>query len=140
MIKQYKGFIIYLAALSVLAGYLFSKASWIGRIGIRLFYKQYSFLKTWWKGAGAVFMILLLLFAAHAYFYRKLKPSAARTLNITSLLLSLAGLFFTFLDFRHTLKHRWMGERFHLGAYCFWIGWISICILFLSKRKEKPVL
>lgn len=139
--KQYKGFIAYLAGLSLLAGYLFSKASWIGRIGISLFYRQYNFLKTWWKGAGVVFIILLLLLAAHEYFNRKLKPSSARMLHLTALLGSLAGLFFTFLDFRHTLKHRWMGERFHLGAYCFWIGWISVCLLFLYKtrKREQPL-
>ena len=45
-----------------------------------------------------------------------------------SVLIALVGLYFTYNDFRHTLSHRWLGERFHLGAYLFWIVWIAISV------------
>jgi hypothetical protein len=29
-----------------------------------------------------------------------------------------------------------LGERFHLGGYLFWIGWILISAYYLSKKRE----
>ena len=58
--KYYK-LIFLLAILSTVSGYLLSKASLVGRIGINLFYKEYKFLKVWWQGALVVFIVLLIL-------------------------------------------------------------------------------
>ncbi len=135
--KKYTGFVIYLAVLSFLSGYLFSKASWIGRIGLSLFYKEYTFLKTWWKGALVVFIVLMVLFALQYLAQTKMGIRKARTIHIAAFLLALFGLLYTYNDFRSDITHRWMGERFHLGAYCFWAGWASISLLFLSRKRSE---
>ena len=125
-----------LAFLSLLSGYLFSKVSWVGGIGISLFYKHYNFFKTWWKGGLLMFGILLILTGIHALF--QLAPrKTGLAAHITGLLVSLSGLYFTYLDFQTTISHRWLGERFHLGAYCFWMGWLIVSIFFLSEKDKK---
>jgi hypothetical protein len=51
-----------------------------------------------------------------------------------ALVLALIGLYFTYQDFRHNTAHRWLGERFHLGGYLFWIGWMAISVFYLIKK------
>lgn len=130
-------FVLFLLVLSSISGYLLSKASLVGRIGINLFYKQYKFLKVWWQGALTVFTVLLVLFFIHWLINKKF--TKAKLAHIVLLLVAIAGLYFTYLDFRNTATHRWLGERFHLGAYLFWLGWISISIYFIVQPK-KPQL
>lgn len=63
-----------------------------------------------------------------------------RVAHIIALLVAVAGLYFTYRDFRTDFSHNLMKERFHLGAYLFWIGWVSISLFFLSEgaaRKER---
>ncbi|WP_276134934.1 cytochrome d ubiquinol oxidase subunit II [Polluticoccus soli] len=123
--------ITFLLLLSTLSGYLFSKVSWVGKVGIRWFYKEYGFLKIWWQAALVVFAILLGLYLLHFFLQKKLSGKA-KLYHIAGILVAIVGVYFTYDDFRHTLSHRWLGERFHLGAYCFWFGWISICVFFLT--------
>jgi hypothetical protein len=66
-----------------------------------------------------------------------LSRSTAVILHILVLLIALAGLYFTYVDFREVLEHRLLGERFHLGAYLSWLGWIAISLFFLVKRKRN---
>lgn len=133
--KFYIRFIGFLAALSVLCGVLLSRASLVGRVGISLFYKQYRFLKTWWQGALTVFAVLLVLFLLQYWATRKLQRRKANALHACLIILAAAGLYFTYYDFRHTLSHRWLGERFHLGAYLFWLGWMAISFFFIFKKN-----
>jgi hypothetical protein len=130
-------FVSFLAALSVAAGLFFSKASLVGRIGISLFYKQYHFLKIWWQGALAVYFILLVVFFTQGAFRRRLPGPAARLVHWCFILIALAGLFFTYNDFRHTTTHRWLGERFHLGGYLFWGGWILTSCFYLFQKTKR---
>jgi hypothetical protein len=125
-----------LGCLSVTSGWLLSKASLVGRAGISLFYKEYRFLKTWWQGALTVFIVLILLLLLQGIGQRKLGRHKANILHISILLLSTIGLYFTYYDFRHTTSHRLLGERFHLGAYLFWIGWMIISLFYLNQNKE----
>ena len=125
--------ITFLLLLSTLSGFLFSKVSWVGKVGIRWFYKEYGFLKVWWQAALVVFTILLALYLLH-FFLQKKFAGRAKVYHIAGIALAVVGLYFTYADFRETLSHRWLGERFHLGAYCFWMGWISICVFFLATR------
>jgi hypothetical protein len=124
-----------LAALSTISGYLLSKASLVGKAGISLFYKEYQFLKVWWQGALVVFGVLFLLFLAQGAFQRKAARGTANFIHVLCILLALAGLYFTYNDFRHDLSHRLLGERFHLGAYLFWIGWMLVSLFFLAQKK-----
>lgn len=131
---------LFLALLSVVSGYMFSNASWIGRMGISLFYQEYAFLKVWWKGALMVFAVLIFLYAVQSLAQRMASKAIAKTVHIFAIAASVVGLYFTYNDFRHTTSHRWLGERFHIGAYLFWLGWIVISVyLLLAKRNAKAL-
>jgi hypothetical protein len=101
-----------LAALSAISGYLLSKASLVGKVGISMFYKEYQFLKVWWQGALVVFGVLFLLFLLQAAIQKKAARGTANFIHIVCILLALVGLYFTYNDFRHDLSHRLLGERF----------------------------
>lgn len=131
---------LFLSMLSVMSGYLMSHATWIGRVGISLFHSEYNFLKTWWKGAMLVFFILIVLYALQSLVQRSLSKTVAAATHIFAIVAALIGLYLTYDDFRHTTSHRWLGERFHIGVYLFWIGWIVISIyLLMSKRNLKAL-
>jgi hypothetical protein len=125
-----------LLLLSVLSGILLSKPSLVGSIGINLFYKQYKFLKVWWQGALTVFAVWMLLYWIQT-FLQKRYADHSRWIQLLAILLSLAGLYFTYADFRHTTTHRWLGERFHIGAYLFWLGWIGISLYLLTESRPN---
>jgi hypothetical protein len=129
-------FLIFLMAiLSVISGYLLSKASLVGKAGIAVFYREYQFLKVWWQGALVVFGVLFLLFLLQGVAQRKAARGTANLIHFICILLALAGLYFTYNDFRHDLSHRLLGERFHLGAYLFWVGWVMVSLFFLAQKK-----
>lgn len=128
-------FLFLLAGLAVLAGYLLSKINLIGRAGIALFYNEYRFFKTWWKGALAVYVIWLLLFWLHGFLEKKLARSQATLLHLAALVIAVIGLFFTYDNFRHDVTHRVIGERFHLGFYLFWAGWMLISLFYLFQSR-----
>ena len=106
-----------------------------GRIGIDLFYKQYKFLKIWWQGALTVLVVWLLLLFLQGIIQKKLQKQKSLLLHSLIIVLALTGLYFTYYDFQHTLTHRWLKERFHIGAYLFWIGWIFISSFYLVQKK-----
>jgi uncharacterized membrane protein (UPF0136 family) len=125
-----------LLALSGLAGYLLSKASMVGRVGISLFYKEYAFLKVWWQAGLLVLVVWAALFFLLGWAQRKLSFSRSRLVFIITLILALVGTYFTYQDFRHNLSHRWLGERFHLGGYLFWTGWMLVCLFYLTEKNK----
>ncbi len=133
-------FIVYLALLSVISGHLLSKASWIGRVGMTFFYKEYNLLKIWWQGAAAVFMFLMLLFFIHDQLQRRLTAITARAVHILLLLVAAACLYFTYNDFTNDFSHHLLGRRFHYGFYLIWFGWISTCIFFVLKKKSTTTV
>lgn len=124
-----------LAVFALIAGYLLSSISLVGRAGISLFYTQYRFLKSWWKGALLVFIVWTVLLLIQTYFFNKLTKKTSNIVQAVSLLIAIIGLYLSYSDFRHTLSHRWLGERFHLGVYLFWLGWISITIFITQQKK-----
>lgn len=136
--KRRLGLVVFLFFLSGIAGYLLSKASLVGRVGISLFYTQYKFLKTWWQGGLVVFIVWMILFFLQGLAKRKYAPLTSRMIQAGAIVVALIGLYFTYQDFRQNLSHRWLGERFHLGAYMFWIGWIIISVFYLTERTMTP--
>lgn len=128
-------FLLLLTGLAVLCGYLLSRASLIGRAGISVFYKEYTFLKTWWQGAGVVLAVWLLLFWVQGLVQQKTRAATARYVHFAAIVAAVLGLFFTYQDFRNTLSHRLLGERFHLGGYLFWLGWMLISLYYLTRRR-----
>lgn len=142
--KRTVPFILFLIGLSIVSGVLLSKASLVGRTGINLFYKEYKFLKIWWQGALFIFTTLLLLLLLQGLVQKIASKRTAKLVHISSIALAAIGLYFTYNDFRHTLSHRLLGERFHLGGYLFWFGWLAISFFYLFKKQpfttnEQPV-
>ena len=137
--KRISLLVLFLAALATLSGYLMSKASFIGRLGMTFVYKEYHFLKTWWKGALAVFAVWVIFLIIQTIIENKLSKQKAILVHVIFILLALVGLYFTYSDFQNTTSHRWLKEKFHIGAYLFWMGWIliSVCCM-LQKRKALP--
>lgn len=125
--------VIALALFSILAGYLLSAISFVGKAGISLFYQQYQFFKIWWKAALLVFSIWIVLFIIQTFLYKKVRKATFTMVSVIFLIAAIAGLFFSYADFRRSLSHRWLGERFHLGIYLFWLGWIAISVFVLSE-------
>ncbi len=122
--------------LSVISGWLLSKATLIGRTGINLFYKEYQFLKVWWQGALLVLIVLLGLWMLHQLVRSRFNRNRAILAHSLMLFIYLVGLYFTYHDFRTDLSHRLLGERFHLGAYLFWLGAILVAIFYLFKSSS----
>jgi hypothetical protein len=131
---------LFLAILSVVSGYMLSGASWVGRVGINLFHQEYSFLKIWWQAALVVFGLLIFLYAIQSLVQRLASHVVSRTVHIFAIAAAIVGLYLSYDDFRHTLSHRWMGERFHIGVYLFWLGWIIISIYLLLAKKNARAM
>lgn len=136
-VKKISILIFCLAALASLSGYLMSKASFIGRLGMTFVYKEYRFLKSWWKGALAVFVVWIVLLIIQTIVQKKLSKQTASIIHVVFILLALAGLYFTYSDFQHTTSHRWLKEKFHLGAYLFWLGWIFISVFCMVQKQNE---
>ena len=128
-------FLLYLAVLSAVSGWLMSRMSWLGRVGVNWFHKEYKFLKVWYEGGAVVFVVLLILFAIQYLADRKLKTVIARIVQVVALLAAFGGLWLTYSDFRTDFTHNILKERFHLGAYLFWVGWISISLFLLATAR-----
>lgn len=138
--KRSSFIILLLTGLAILSGFLLSKASLVGKTGISIFYRQYKFLKIWWQGALVVFIAWILLFILQGWIERKYPIRTSRLIHISAIILAAVGLFFTYQDFRNTLSHRLLGERFHIGAYLFWLGWMIISLFYLTNPKASKVL
>lgn len=138
--KRTAPFLLLLTGLAVLAGYLLSKASLVGKTGIHFFYKEYKFLNHWYKGAALVLAIWMLLILLHGWFNKKLGAGKARLAHFISLAIALIGLYLTYSDFRNDLSHRLLGERFHIGAYLFWVGWMLVALFHLWPKRENKGL
>lgn len=138
MARRHSFFLLLLAFLASLAGWLLSHISLLGRVGISVAYREYSFLKTWWMGAGLILGVWLVVYWMHTVALKRWPRR--RKSHLITLVLSLLALYATYADFRHDLSHRWLGERFHLGAYLFWIGLMIISLRFFLLPKKEPIV
>jgi hypothetical protein len=118
--------------------YLISKISLIGKIGIATVYKEYHWLRIFWK----TYLILSILqLAVILTLYIVERRSAKKITNLISTTLFVAGLLgliLTFQDFFHDYAHRLLKERFHLGFYIFWFSWMATCAYWLFSNRTKP--
>ncbi len=140
MKRNYLLLFFILVCLSLLSGNLTAGVSLVGKIGISFFYKQFSFFQSWWQ-SSLVCLALMLIVGTILYFIdRALKGRQRKVVLIACFLVFLVGLYFTFRDFRTDLAHRWLGERFHVGVYLYWIGFGIISLFFaLTEKKEIAV-
>jgi len=142
-LKKNSVFVIALAFLSILEGYLLSAISFVGRAGITVMYTQYQFLKSWWKGAVLVFIVWMVLFLVQSIVKNKASRVAAALIQVALLLVAATGLVLSYSDFHNSLSHRLLGLRFHLGVYLFWAVWMAISIYQLLRKKpltETPII
>ena len=133
--RHHSPFLILLAGLASLAGWLLSHISLLGRVGISVAYREYGFLKTWWMGAGLILAVWVAIYWMHLVSSRRWPRR--RAMHLVTAVLAVLGLYATYADFRGDLSHRWLGERFHLGAYLFWIGLVIVSMRFALAPKQK---
>jgi hypothetical protein len=140
-VKRQAYFLVFLLLLAILAGWLISHLNFIGRLGVNLVHREYQFLRSWWKAASLVGIIWLILWSVHAVVAQRASRGRNNLVNFVSLLVAALGLYFTYRDFRTDFTHRIIGERFHLGAYLFWVGWgiiaIWSAISYVDKAKTR---
>lgn len=125
------------ALFTLLQTYLILRISAIGKIGIALFYKEYTLLRSGWK---TFFLFFAIQMAVIAVLYIVNTRSSARAAKVTAYTLAgmaVVGLWLNFDDFLHTYSHRLLKERFHLGFYLFWTGWIISCVFFIRNPTIK---
>ncbi len=125
------------AAQTLLAAYFVSKISLIGKIGIALFYKQYKLLRSGWKTFFLFFGIQLLIIGLLWYTQQKRGPRKTIFTAAVFIALALIGLITTYYDFQYTYSRRLLKERFHLGFYLFWIGWMASCVYFIVVNQNR---
>ena len=123
----------------LLAGWLISKMSWVGRAGINLMYKEYSIFKSWWKTALLLFVIQMVLLFLQDVVRKKYSRPIANIASIVLLVTALGGLFATYSDFNNNFSHRLLKEKFHLGFYLFWLGWISTCLYYIFSPGRSDL-
>jgi hypothetical protein len=134
-VKKFSVLALFLLFLSAISGYLMSRPSLVGRIGISMFYKEYRFLRTWWKGALLVFIVLIVLAIIFMLVQKYLEFRTAKMIILIFIIIGIIGTWLTYSDFQNTTTHRWLKERFHLGAYTFWLGWFCVCMVFMLQKK-----
>jgi hypothetical protein len=129
------------ALFTLLQTYLISKISTIGKIGIALFYKEYSLLRSGWKTFFLFFAIQMAVIAVLYITNLRSSKKAARLTAYVLIGMALLGLWFNLDDFLHTYSHRLLKERFHLAFYLFWAGWIASCVFFILNpiKRTEPV-
>lgn len=125
-----------LLPLAVIVGWTLSKATIIGKVGIHVLHREYTFLNSWWKGALLIWIVWLALEIIQYRIWKKYPPNTNRIIQSLLILLAIVGLYFTYLDFR-TISHNLLGQRFHIGGYLFWIGWCIISIFFIRLPKDE---
>ncbi|MBO9619777.1 MAG: cytochrome d ubiquinol oxidase subunit II [Niabella sp.] len=126
---------------ALLSGVLTSGISLVGRVGVNTFYTGYKFFKVWWQSGlvclGVQLFILGLLFITD----RKCSGVKRLSVLLAFLVFFLAGLYLTYSNFRTDVAHRWLGERFHLGVYLYWLGFCVIDLFFITtapvERDDK---
>lgn len=138
MAKKITFLILLQLLLSFASAMLFSKMSFIGKVSISLFYKEYAIFKTVWKTALAIFFIQLAVILLLAL----IKRFTPKWIYIPFILIAIAigaiGAYYTFVDFT-TTSHKHMKLYFHSGGYLFWFNWLISCIFILFIRKNKPL-
>jgi hypothetical protein len=121
------------ALFTLLQTYLILRISLIGKIGIALFYKEYTLLRSGWKTFFLFFAMQMAVIAVLFIVSKRSSARAARTTAYALTGMAVVGLWLNFDDFLHTYSHRLLKERFHLGFYLFWAGWIISCVFFIRN-------
>ncbi len=131
--------LVLLAIISLISGYLMSQMSAVGRLGINLVHQEYKFLKVWWQGATVVFAALLVLYLVQLVLDRAFVYIAGKIVHFLLLLAAVGGMYLTYSDFDDDFTHKILRQRFHIGAYLFWVGWMLISLYFITAKRKVPL-
>ncbi|MEO6833216.1 MAG: hypothetical protein ABI378_11860 [Chitinophagaceae bacterium] len=135
--KRHLPFLAFILALSFFSGWLMSRMSWIGRVGVNLIHQEYKFLKVWYEAGAVVFIALLFLFFLQYFFRRRSLPIVGFSIQVIALLLAGLGFWLSMVDFKSDISHRLLKQNFHVGVYLFWFGWACISVYIMAKVKRK---
>jgi len=127
------------ALFTLLQTFLISKISLVGKLGITLIYREYSLLRSSWKTFSLLFFIQIMVILALSLAAKKLSERKAKSVAWLLIAAACFGLIVTYFDFLHT-SHRLLRERFHLGFYLFWAGWIGSCVYFLTMKEKLSIV
>jgi uncharacterized membrane protein YsdA (DUF1294 family) len=130
--------IVIQAVLMAIAAYLISKMSFIGRLGINWFYQEYSLFKSPLKTGLLLFVIQMVLLGVQWFMNKRYDRKIANIVSSVLLIVALLGLYATYQDFQNTFSHKILNEKFHVGFYLFWLGWLSTCFYFLFGVRPTP--
>lgn len=136
MKRNYLLLLFILAFIALLSGSLTKGISFVGRTGISLFYKEYKFFKVWWQSALVCFALFLVIAIILYFVDKSLTQRTGKTVLLACFFVFLAGLYFTFRNFRADISMKWLGERFHLGIYLYWIGFCIISLFYFATHKK----
>ena len=133
---------IFQLVLSAVSAYLLSKMSFVGRLGINLFHKEYKILKSPVETFFLVFAIEILAIIILQTVYTLFNKKITNLTAVLMLLIGIAGLGFTVYDFTYEFSHKLLKTKFHIGFYLIWIGIIitSIYYLILPKRNSIKII
>lgn len=123
------------ALLSTISGIMIANMSFVGKVGIGLFYTQYHLFKIWWQTALLLFSIQVVLVLLLSLIQAYSKIFIAKTIALVVLLLSGWGGYLTYKDFT-TTSHRYMSSSFHFGFYIFWTSVAATAVYFLVTKKK----
>ncbi|MDR3272104.1 MAG: hypothetical protein LBT29_01275 [Flavobacteriaceae bacterium] len=126
------------AIIAVISGYLISHMSWLGRVvGIPIFHPEYIFMKSWWKTTLIILAIEWAVIFVLWILKIKARPIVSKSTCFLFMIIGFTGLCLTYRDFMTVFEHKLLKEKFHLGGYLFWIGWIISSFYFLIMPKQS---
>ncbi len=126
--------------LSAISALLLAQMSWIGKLGISLFYKSYAVLKSPWQSGAYIFASQLIVIIILHIVYRTLHKKTRQWICFIIFLLAFLGLGYTIHDFNQEFSHRILKTKFHFGGYLIWIGYMMTAIYyFLLPRRRQDV-
>lgn len=125
--------------LAVISALLMAQMSWVGKMGISLFYKDYAILKDPISSGVSIFVAQMVVIIILHLLYILTGRKALRIACIFFFLLAAIGLAYTINDFRQELSHRMLKYKFHYGFYLIWGGMMlsTLYYFFLPQRKIK---
>jgi hypothetical protein len=123
--------LILLAVLSIASGVLTAKMSFIGKVGIQLFFKEYQFLKVWWQGA-LIFALVMLVYKGLVTYWFKQFPKVKAVLTILLQTIWVTALLYMVYIFTNDKSLKLMGFAFHCGMYLY-----PLTALLLTQLQSK---
>ncbi|MDO5655156.1 MAG: hypothetical protein Q4G27_03335 [Flavobacteriaceae bacterium] len=125
--------------LSAISAWLISQMSFIGKLGIGLFYKEYKILKSPIETGILIFALQMFVVILLFICWRFISNKATRIVSLLVIFLACIGLAYTIHDFTYEFSHRILKSKFHTGFYLIWAGMIisALIYLFIPARIKQ---